>query len=137
MNKTLSSPAEFLNLDLELTSIVDLNPLVAHFGNNVFVLINEENENGYFLCLEPIIEGTLSDNIENCINHFIQLVSELPNELIEIWNSCTLRVFDFGFDGGLEELPLHTTITAESLNKIVHINAEIRITIYPFRENQE
>lgn len=137
MEKLQSSAASFINLDLEITSSNDLAPLISYFGKKVFVLFNGESENGNFLCLEPLFEDLHSNNIENCINHFVHLLKNLPIELAEVWNSCHSRVFDFGFEGGIEQPPLYTAISNALLREIAQLNVEIRITIYPFSESSE
>ena len=137
MEREISSAASFINLDLELTYSGSLNPLVSYFGNKVFVLFNGENEVGNLLCVEPLFEGNLGSSMENCVNHFVQLIKGLPPELAEIWALCGTRVFDFGFEGGYEQPPFQASFSSATLREISKLNIEIRITIYPFSEGSE
>lgn len=133
----VSVPASFLNLDLELKSATSLDAFVQHLAGEVFVLINEKVDGLYFLGLEPIIDGSLCSDLEECTRYFLELLNTLPTEMRAVWNNCTSRVFDYGFDGGVESIPLSTTLSTKSLFEIAQLGAEIRITIYPYREQNE
>jgi len=131
-----TEPASFLNLDLELESHADLSALAEYMEKQVFVLDSHETERGFRLALEPVIDGALNGNPVQCAEHFIKLLHSLPADLAAIWNDCTSRVFDFGFDGGNEAAPYHTEISAALLEQIAKLGVEIRITIYPHRERE-
>ena len=133
---TTAESANFLNLDLEIESRSDLSALAQHMGEQVLVLFNGATERGFRLALEPIIETALSRNPQACLNHFVTLLRSLPVELTAIWNDCTSRVFDYGFDGGFESPPQNTTICANSLLQIANLGADVRITIYPFQAEE-
>jgi len=129
----LSVPTSFLNLDLELKSATSLDAFVQHLAGEVFVLINEKVGGQYFLGLEPIIDGALCSNLENCTRYFIDLLNILPAEMLAVWYNCTSRIFDFGFDGGLESLPLSTMLSTKSLREMAQLGVDMKITIYSFR----
>lgn len=133
---TSITPANFLNLDLELESRSDLTDLAEYFGEQVFVLANHKTEHGFRLALEPLIEGRLNADPIQCTEHFIRLLNCLPENLADTWSHCTSRVFDFGFDGGNEAVPYQTTIPAALLEQIAKLDAAVRITIYPYREEE-
>lgn len=134
MASAQSSQATFLNLDLELESKFDLTALAEHMAGQVFVLYNGKTDDGFRLDLEPVLDGKLDEDPQACTDHFISLLNTLPKELADLWHSCTSRLFDYGFDGGLESQPIRTTIRASSLAQIAHLGADIQITVYPFRE---
>jgi len=127
-------PASFINLDLEFSADGPLDELAHHFERTSFVLFHGEVENGYRLAVEPVINGELSQDIQACTEHFLAIVRSLPPELISIWNSCSSRVFDYGFDGGLEQPPLRVMLPFSSLVEIAQGSIDIQITVYPFRE---
>lgn len=129
-----SSPAAFLNLDLEIDSSSDLSPLAAHLADQVFVLFCGEIDRGFRLVLEPTLTAPLSQDPLACTEHFLRLLSTLPEDLETLWRSATSRVFDYGVDGGLAQPPLETTIPADLLLAIAQLGAGMRVTVYPFRE---
>ncbi|MDR3482148.1 MAG: hypothetical protein P4L91_15720 [Burkholderiaceae bacterium] len=131
-----TEPASFINLDLELESHSNLSALAQHLAGQVFVLFNGETAQGFRLVMEPLIDSALNGNPLACTEHFIALLNSLPKELLDIWKNCTFRVFDYGFEGGIECPPLHTTICTASLLQIANLGADIRITVYPFREEE-
>jgi hypothetical protein len=130
---TVTEPASFINIDMELESASDLNELAEHWKGKVFVLNTGPTEDGFHLALEPLIDGGLNRDPVECANHLLGLVAALPPELINIWNKCTSRVFDFGFDGGLESSPIHTTLDSKIMLQMAQLRIDFRITVYPFR----
>ena len=128
-------PAIFINLDLEVDAKFDLTPLADFFGKQVFVLFNGSTETGFRLVLEPMIGGALSSDPLACTNHFLALLTGLPAELKALWDASSSRLFDYGFDGGLERPPLRATLPADMLLKIAMLGACVQITVYPYRES--
>jgi hypothetical protein len=136
MSQSASVSASFLNLDMELQASSDLAPFAESLGQEVFVLFCGETEGGYRLSVEPVINGALNGNPAACTEYFVSLLEGLSQDQKNIWDSCRSRMFDYGFDGGLEENPLHTDICLEHLTRMARLGIEVRITIYPFRGNK-
>jgi hypothetical protein len=128
------SPANFLNLDLEMESRSDLSSLAEYFARAGVVLYNGPCPNGYRLAVEPDIEGSSGPDAEVCTKHFIALASSLPEHLYAAWRDCVLRVFDYGFVGGIESTPVSMSISPESLQLLVQLGVGVRVTIYPYRD---
>jgi hypothetical protein len=136
MTQPLSVMASFLNLDLELESPTDLAPLTQSLGSKVFVLYCGEVEGGFRLAVEPVIDGALNGDPAACTEHVLRLLEGLSSEQAAIWQACRCRVFDYGFDGGLEANPLHVDIGADHLARMVRLGIAVRITVYPFRADE-
>ena len=133
-----SYPAEFINLDLEIKSHADLSALAGHFGKEALVLFNDKIDDLYMLSIEPLVDQAFCNSADQCASHFTKILKSLPQDLRELWDACTSRIFDFGYDGGLETVPLSSDISSSTLAEIAEIGASIRITVYPFRkENVE
>ena len=128
-------PASFINLDLDIDAEFDLTPLADFFDKQVFILFNGATDTGFRLALEPIIGGALSSDPLACTNHFLALLTALPAELKALWDASSSRLFDYGFDGGLECPPLRATLPADLLLKIAMLEACVQITVYPHRES--
>lgn len=136
MSKSLSVAASFLNLDLELEASADLVAIAESFGRRVFVLYCGEVGSGFRLSVEPVIDGGLSGDPIACTEQFLDLIEGLQQVHGDLWQSCSSRVFDYGFDGGLEENPIHTNIPVDHLARMVKLGIELRITVYPYRASE-
>ena len=136
MSQSLSAAASFLNLDLELESSADLASIAESFGRRVFVLYCGEAGSGFRLSVEPIIDGGLSGDPFACTEQFLSLIEGLQQVHGDLWRSCSSRVFDYGFDGGLEENPIHTNLPVDHLARMAKLGVELRITVYPYRASE-
>ena len=80
-----------------------------------------------------IIEGTLNTDPVICTEHFLNLIENLSPGDDALWHSCTSRIFDYGFDGGPEDNPIHIEINAAHLARMAKLGIDFRITVYPYR----
>ncbi|OOG44753.1 hypothetical protein B0B52_06505 [Polaromonas sp. A23] len=133
MSEIPSVPASFINLDLELESSSDLGVLEEELRRNAFVLHSGPVDAGFKLSVEPLIGGALSTNPAACTDHFLSTLEALSPEGAALLQSCTSRVFDYGFDGGLEANPSHTDLNRTRLARMVALGIDLRITTYPYR----
>jgi hypothetical protein len=46
------------------------------------------------------------------------------------WAGCSRRVFDIGYDCGLEPFAFHQELSAETLARLAAVGAMLRITLY-------
>jgi hypothetical protein len=129
-----SVSASFLNLDLELESHSELGALAEELGRRAFVLFSGPSPNGYRLSLEPVIDGSLDARAGACTEHFLTLLEGLSPKGAATLLDCTSRVFDYGFDGGLEAGPLHTDLSHAHLARMAALGLGLRVTTYPFRD---
>jgi hypothetical protein len=114
-------------------SSTDLAAIAESFGSSVYVLYSGEVEGGFRLSVEPVIDGSLCGDPVACTEYILLLVEGLSAEHRALWLSCKSRTFDYGFDGGLEESPLHTNIRPDHLARMANLDIELRITVYPHR----
>ena len=135
MSQSLSAVASFLNLDVELESPADLAAIAEHLGRRVFVLFCGETDGGFRLSVEPVVDGGLSRDPLACTAHMLAEIEALQLVHADLWQSCSSRVFDFGFDGGLEQDAIHTNIPADYLARMAKLGIQLRITVYPYRAN--
>lgn len=133
MPEIVSFPASFINLDLELESFSDLGPLAEELARSVFVLYCGPVEAGFRLSVEPVISGALSTGPDACTEHCLSMLEALSPEGAALLQSCTSRVFDYGFEGGLEANPIHTDLNRAHLARMVAAGVDLRITTYPYR----
>ncbi len=125
--------ASFLNLDPELESGEDLTPLATHLGVTAYVLYNDKFGDKYRLIAEPLINGHLNPNHQQCTEAFLETLNALPKDLEMLFLNCHSRTFDYGFDGGHEAPPLFVTLTADQLSRTARLGIDLRVTVYPYR----
>jgi hypothetical protein len=126
--------ASFLNVDLELNSPVSLAKLAKHFKGSAYVLFCGRTEGSYHLCAEALIRGHLSNNPRTCTTHLLDLLENLPAPLAALFERCSSREFDYGFDGGLESKPFSVTLAPTSLARMAALGIRMRVTVYPSLE---
>jgi hypothetical protein len=129
----IAAPACFLNLDLVLKARSDLRKLIECFEDKAFVVAHEEYDGEFTLVLELTAEN-LSQDPQDYTRRFLAIITEFPDEVRDIWKSCSSRIFSYGFDGGANSPALDVTISADLLFQVAQVRADIAITVYPFRE---
>jgi hypothetical protein len=127
----IEAPATFLNLDLELRSHEDLAPLATHFENCAIVLFNGVSNDIFQLTVESSIGG-LNESPKACTDELLQTISAFHGALMELFKGCNKRIFDYGFDGGIQAPPFMVDLSAAQLSNMVQFGIDMRITIYPY-----
>jgi hypothetical protein len=127
--------SHFLNLDLVLKSNSEFSALIGYLDQSVFVLTHQEHEQQFLLALET--NGTGCNDSAACTCQFLTLIESLPDPARELWDGCTSRTFSYGFEGGCDFPALDTTIPTDLLLRIARLGADIGITVYPYRPNDE
>lgn len=119
----------FLNIDLVIDSSENLQPLVDELAENISVMFNgkwENDINRLSLCLRDSYEKS-ADEI---ISELCFLVENLSSESKLIWENCSLKKFEIGFESG-NIGSLETGISAETIEQIAKLKASLLVTIYP------
>ena len=131
-----SEPATFLNLDLELRCREDLAPLASYLEERAMVLYSGESGGEFRLTVEPMIGGHSNVGADLCTGEMLATLATLPGYLLSLFQACHLRVFDYGFDGGVDETPYSVDLSASHLVEIARTGIGIRITVYPYRTSE-
>ena len=122
------SATHFLNVDLDIYSSRDLQPLVKGFGAKVFVLYVGRERGKYGAHLE--IAG-LTKTADPTIRAFCRLIKALPEAERRLWNSATVRSFSIGIRAGTHPTPCDFTIQPGTIKAASEVAAQIVLTIYP------
>ncbi len=130
-----SSASRFLNVDLDLRAAHDLMPLAAALEGRIFVFPREPDAGGQAISFEVIEADWRSPtrSVQGILATFCDLVEGLPPEARAVWETCTRRDFNVGFDsaaaggGQLFEGP----ISADTLARIARLGATLSFTVYP------
>src|ERR1700740_1107749 len=91
-----SPAAQFLNVDLDVYSSHDLQPLVNGFGKKVIDLYVGRERKGYSTHLE--LAGLRKPSADSTIRAFCALIRALPKKERELWNGAKSREFSVGVE---------------------------------------
>jgi hypothetical protein len=129
LDKTL-----FLNVDLDIRSRWDLQPLVEALGKKVMVLYVGRFKRTYQARLElfgsHLPRDTHSQRPERFILDFCKLIQKLPPAAREFWDDAKTREFDVGIESGKPHKFYWFDLSPKALQAAVEVNAQIAVTIY-------
>ena len=119
----------FITIDLDLESQDDPAVLIEALRNQVCVL-RKDVEGAIH---RTSFELTVSGSADALLQDFIALIRALPPPARTLWDGCTARVFDLGFQAGSEPYSITETISAEVVAALAELGASLAVTIYALR----
>jgi hypothetical protein len=125
--QSISSPDCFLNVDLEIFSRLNLEPLVAALGKKVTTL---------YLGLEFGLNRAVLEvsgrpkSPDFAILSFCKLIRSLPPRELALWSAAKARTFDVGIESPAKGRTYWSPISAKAVSAAAEINARIAITVY-------
>lgn len=129
LDKTL-----FLNVDLDIRSKSDLQPLVDAMNKKVIVLYVGRSKRTYQARLElagsHLPRDTHSQSPELLIWRFCKLVCGLPQDARKLWDGAKTREFDIGIESGRPYKFYWFDLSPKALQAALEVNAKISVTIY-------
>jgi hypothetical protein len=123
-------PTEFLNVDLDLESKKALDPLLSELGDKVHVVYHGPSEEKTHLAALEVYEGD-DDDPDSIINEFCKLLEKLSPRAKAVWENCSMRRFDIGFESGVSGHPLCIDLDPKTLKRVADLTASVGVTIYP------
>lgn len=121
---------QFLNVDLEIESAENLQPLIDDLGDDVSILYQGENASGFnFVSFE--IKSSGERDVDGVVSSFCSFIENLSTGAKSLWDKCHSKKFDAGFQSGDFPRSYKTEIRADTINRIAEIGASIAITVYP------
>jgi len=130
-SKGASPITHFLNVDLDIYSTDDLQPLVDSLGKKVIVLYVGKVRRKYCAHLE-LAKWTRS--ADTTILAFCGLIRGLPKAQRNLWDTATVRDFSIGIQAGIQPNPCDFAIEAKTLSAVSELAARIVLTVYPIEE---
>lgn len=123
----------YLNTDLDLRSDEDLTPLVEpfHAAGLYELTVHKEDPGTCFACFE--VERTFENDHEPAITiaALLSAIESLQAPLRALWDRCTLREFNIGYDCGAEPWAFNQHVPSELLGRMAAAGISLRITLYP------
>jgi len=120
--------AEYLNVDLDIYSRSDLQPLVNGFGRRVIALYVGRERRRYSAHLE--LSGFPRPSADATIRTFCSLIRALPKEGRELWNGAKTREFSVGVQAGREPFACDFRIESQTVKAVAELGGLIVLTVY-------
>ncbi|MCC6361751.1 MAG: hypothetical protein IT450_23700 [Phycisphaerales bacterium] len=123
----------YLNTDLDMRSHDDLTPIAESFREHgLFSLTLERGNDGtWFACFE--LDGSDESRREPAvtIEGLLRAIESLSQPLRAVWDRCTLREFNIGYDCGVTPWAFNQNLSNSLLTRIAAVGGSLRITLYP------
>ena len=126
-NKDRSSPTRFLNVDLDIYSKSDLQPIVDAFGKKAITLYVGRDCRSYCAHLEI---ATPTKTADSTIRVFCALIRALPKQERGLWDAALVRSFSVGIQAGMQPISCDFMIKAETVKAVSELAAQVVLTIY-------
>jgi hypothetical protein len=128
--RSRSSATHFLNVDLDICSKHDLQPLVKRLGRKVHALYVGPDRGKHSARLE-VADFPKTATADSTIWAFCGLIKGLPESARVLWNTATVRSFSIGIQAGMHPNPCDFTIRPRTVKAVSVLGAQIVLTIYP------
>ena len=125
--KDIPQTTHFLNVDLDLYSKSDLQPLVNILGRKVCVLHAGRERRTYSAHLEL---ARITRNADVTIRAFCALVETLPKAQRALWNAARVRDFNIGVQAEMHPHCYEIEIEEDTVKAVSEIHARIVFTVY-------
>ncbi len=117
----------FLNVDLEISSSLDLQPLIDAFGKKVVVLYAAKRGRTHYAHFE--ISAPTKD-ADSTIGRFCKLIRALPPSRRALWRRASKRDFNIGVQIMAEPTSCELTLTSDTIRAAAAVDARIVFTTY-------
>ena len=126
----MSGETFYINTDLDLIADQDLDAVAAFLDKKGWSVHHaERHPDGYWLGVFEVPGGE-EEGPEQAICAMLDVIENLPVELQELWNACSKREFNVGFQAGEEPRAFEQALSGELLKRISTVGASVGITIY-------
>jgi len=117
----------FANVDLDIYSRSNLEPLVAAMGRKILVLHVGRIKRTHEAHLEL---SRITQTADATVRGFCALVRALPKAERKLWDNAKIREFNIGVHARLKPLTFEMTLHEETVRAAAEVNARIGFTLY-------
>lgn len=126
--RVTAEPTYFRNVDLELESETDLQPIVDELGERVFILHAGPYGDGWAAFLE--LNLPCAKDVDATLKTLLDLIDTLSDSAHATWVATRRRDFDVGIQAGREPHMAAFTVPEETLRRIAALGARLTFTVY-------
>jgi hypothetical protein len=117
----------FLNVDLDISSKVSLEPLVAAFGKKVFVHHVGKVGRTFWARMSRTSYGHSADRLTR---ELCGLIVALPSGPMKLWRGATSREFNVGIQAGLSPHCHEVRLSKKTVALVAQVGGTIALTTY-------
>jgi hypothetical protein len=121
---------EFLNVDLHLKCITNLEAVCEAFGRSVVVLHRGRLGRKHWVVLELARSPKIPTE---AIRRFATLATRLRGRAKAAW-AISAKELDIGIQGGVTPDPAEWVVEAKAVTEAARIGARLRVTVYSPRQ---
>ena len=121
---------EFLNVDLHLKCVTNLEAVCEAFGRSVMVLHRDRLGRKHWVVLEL---ARSPKTPTEAIRRFAALGTRLRGRARAAW-AVSEKELDIGIQGGLRPDPAEWVVEAKAVAEAARIGARLRVTVYSPRQ---
>lgn len=125
---------QYLNTDLDLVCDVDPALLAAEFEARDLAVNVHAGEDGLFYVM---CEDDNDTEPEPNILRLLDAVDALTDGARDLWNRCSKREFNVGYDCGDEPWAFNQGLSNDVLRRMADCGSNFRITLYPHRPDSD
>jgi hypothetical protein len=129
MNANTQGTTHYLNVDLDLYSEWNLQPLVTAMGKKVYVLYIGRHKRTYRAHLE-LASNSKSKSPDSTIRAFCAMIRTLPRVARKEWDGAKVRDFNIGVQAAMQPYWYEIALAPETVKAASEVNARILLTVY-------
>lgn len=126
----VSGTTHFANVDLDIISRNNLEPLAAALGKRVVVLYVGGEQRLYEAHFELRESYKANRDADVLIRRFVELIRKLPRHARQLWNDARSREFNIGIECGMVPHSHELRVGATTLKAVAAVGGSIVITTY-------
>jgi hypothetical protein len=132
MKKTGENRTGFLNVDLDVYSRSNLEPLAVELGDRVSVLYVGRERGIWSVHLEIAGQPAGADE---AIRAFVGLVRKLSRAKKKLWNGAKSREFNIGVQSGNLPRCFEISLEAKTVELVAEVGGRIVVSVYGATKN--
>jgi hypothetical protein len=137
LSRTLTAPVarnvaerttQFLNVDVDVWSTSDLQPLITALGRHILVHYVGEERGAYSAHLS--LASAYNRDADTRIRRLVALIDRLPPAARRLWDRARARDFNLGIQGGLAPFSHEIALEERTVALVAGVRGRIVITTY-------
>jgi hypothetical protein len=128
MTRSVLDKTRFRNVDLDISSKSDLQPLVTAMGSKISLSFVGRVKRTYYAHMDLAIGNPKSP--ESAILQYCKLIRGLSPDAKAAWYAAKTRIFDIGIEAPGRNSYYWTAVSEEAIKASAEVNAQVAVTVY-------